>query len=169
MEINVRTMPYLICNEMIPISLEKLYDEDIQAINDLRYTLSAIINTEAPITLNLIKVRLREAFGVKKISDKALYIIMRLLNEGKFPVTDNLYDKVYWPEDGIFMPKFIRIGYERQIYDIAYQELAILTKEYLNNGLNNESLYREILAYYGYSVLTNKARNYLEYVERMVK
>lgn len=163
----METIPYLVCNEMIPMSLDLLYANDLKTINDLKYTLSAIINTEAPITLNLIKKRLRDAFGVKKISDKALAIVLKCLNE--FPSTYNLYDSVYWPEDGKFMPKFIRVGYEREIYDVAYQEMAILVSKLMNDGLSGDDLYRNVLSFFGFSVLTKKAKDYLEFVVKMVE
>lgn len=154
---------YFKCDEMVKIKLEDLYAGNSFALEKLDYNLQAIVCTEAPITLNIIKERLRESFGVKKISQKALDIIIGRINALGFPKTDNLFDDVYWPQEGIFDVKFLRIS-NRQIYDIPYQEMGLLVKKLLNEGLLKEELYRKILDFYGYEVLTEKAKTYLSFV-----
>ena len=54
---------------------------------------------------------------------------------------------------------------DRQIYDIAYQELINLSKDFISYGLRSEELYRAILAFFNLEVLTEKARVYLEFIE----
>lgn len=162
----LNTKNYLFCNEMKKMNLNLLYSNDQSTVESLRYNLKAIITTEAPITMNILKQRLREAFGIKKISQKALDIIEAQIKLLGFPITDNLYDKVLWPIDGVFTPTILRINSNRQIYDIPNQELLLLAKSLNKNG---EELYRDILAYFGYEVLTEKARIYLEYIERLMR
>ena len=55
-----------------------------------------------------------------------------------------------------------RVDSDRQIYDIPYQEMILLFIDY---NLSGEELYRAILSYFGLQVLTEKAYNYLAFVE----
>ena len=57
------------------MDLNSLYDGSQATLKALDDNLVSIINTEAPITMNLVKARLREAFNIGKISQKALDII----------------------------------------------------------------------------------------------
>lgn len=162
----MRTKDYVKYTNFKSISLDGMYEGNSEVLANLEDNILNIINVEAPITLNTLKQRLREAFNVKKISQKALDIILDIINKNNIIVTNNLYDDVYWPSSGEFDVKELRINYVRQIYDIPYQELKLLVYD-LN--LCGEELYRSILAYFGYEVLTEKARTYLEFIERVSK
>ena len=162
----MRTKDYVKYTNFKFISLDGMYEGNSEVLANLEDNILNIINVEAPITLNTLKQRLREAFNVKKISQKALDIILDIINKNNIIVTNNLYDDVYWPSSGEFDVKELRINYVRQIYDIPYQELKLLVYD-LN--LCGEELYRSILAYFGYEVLTEKARTYLEFIERVSK
>lgn len=165
----VKELNYLKCNEIKHITLEGLYSNDKTTLDGLDYNLEAIIETEAPLTYNTLKERLREAFGVAKISSKALDIILSHLSKFQFEETDNLYDKTIWSSDGVHEMSYVRINSNRQIYDIPHEEMKPICKYFMNNGLNGEPLYREILKYFGYEVLTKKALDYLSFVEEMSK
>ena len=78
--------------------------------------------------------------------------------------TDNLFDKVIWPDRGIYKIDYVRMGYERQIYDIPREEIQNVLIEYYNEGYRAEDLYHKVLNFFGYSVLTKKALEYLEFV-----
>ena len=148
------------------MDLNSMYDGSSATLEALDYNLLSIVNTEAPITMNLVKARLREAFNIGKISQKALDIIEEHIKRLGFKITDNFYDKVLWPQTGVFNVEYLRDGYERQIYDVSYQEMKILT-DTLN--LRGEELYREILKYFGFEVLTKKALDFLKFIEKMCK
>ena len=158
----LKTENYVKVNDYLPISLDGIYKGDSQTLNNLKLNIKNIVDVEAPITLNTLKARLREAFGVKKISQKALDIIFPMINDLALCTTDNLYDVVYWPKTGAFDVKELRINSNRQIYDVPHQEMKLLVTELNCSG---EELYRKILEYFGYEVLTEKARVYLEYIE----
>ena len=158
----MKTKDYVKFQSYKPITLEGMYEGNQTILNNLDYNLESIINTEAPITLNTLKQRLREAFNVKKISQKALDIIEEHINKLGFSKTENLYDIVLWPNTGVFTVSTLRINSNRQIYDIPYQEMKLLVNDL---DLKGEALYRDILEYFGYEVLTEKANNYLKYVE----
>ena len=152
--------------KLIKMDLNSMYDGNQATMQALDNNLLSIINTEAPITMNLVKARLREAFGIGKISQKALDVIEEHIKKLGFKQTDNFYDKVLWPKEGVFEIDYLRSGYERQIYDVPYQEMNNLVKE-LN--LSGEDLYRKILAHFGFEVLTKKAEDYLKFIEKMCK
>ena len=162
----MKTVDYFKYTDFKFISLDGMYEGNSEILANLEDNIINIINIEAPITLNTLKQRLREAFNVKKISQKALDIILDIINKNNIVVTNNLYDEVYWPSSGEFMVESLRINYIRQIYDIPYQELKLLVYDL---DLSGEELYRAILAYFGYEVLTEKARTYLEFIERVSK
>lgn len=160
----LKTTNYIKANNYKPINLDGLYKGDATVLNNLKENIKMIIELEAPLTLNTLKARLREAFGVKKISQKALDIITQIIDELKVTITDNLYDVVLWSQTKEVELSHLRINSDRQIYDIPHQELKLLV---INLGLYGEELYRAILSYFGYEVLTEKARNYLMYVEKI--
>ena len=162
----LKTVKYIKYHNYLPISLDGIYKGEEVALNNLKDNIKSIIEVEAPITLNTLKARLREAFRVKKISQKALDIVLICMGELDIDITDNLYDIVYWSQGMTHEMPYLRIDSNRQIYDIPHQELKPLVKE-LN--LSEEELYRAILNFFGYEVLTEKARVYLEYIEKMTK
>ena len=149
-------------NNLIKMTLDDLYQGNSNTLEALKENIYNIVDMEAPLTLNTLKARLREAFGVAKISQKALDIIMEDIKELGLKTTDNLYDIVLWPKSGIFDINELREG-DRLIYDIPYQEMVILASS-LN--LRGEELYRAILAHFGLQVLTKKAEDYLKFIEK---
>lgn len=158
----MKTINYERCNNLIHITLDNMYSGDPLTMSSLDKNLVNIINTEAPITLNTLKARLREAFDVKKISGKALDIIMDRVNKLGFNYYEDIFDIVIWPKSGEFKVDYLRINSDRLIYDIPYQEFVNLAREY---NVCGEELYREILKYFNLEVLTQKARDYLSYIE----
>ena len=149
-------------NNLIKMTLDDLYQGNSNTLEALKENIYNIVDMEAPLTLNTLKARLREAFGVAKISQKALDIIMEDIKELGLKTTDNLYDIVLWPKSGIFDINELREG-DRLIYDIPYQEMVILASS-LN--LRGEELYRAILAHFGLQVLTKKSEDYLKFIEK---
>lgn len=159
----MQTKDYIKFENYRMISLNGMYEMDVNVLDNLLYNIKNIVETEAPITLNILKQRLRDALNVKKISQKALDIIEEKINQLGIIKTQSLYDMVLWPSSGIFEVKYLRVNYQRQIYDVPKEELKLLVNEL---RLTGEALYREILKYFGYEVLTEKARKYLEYIEK---
>lgn len=166
MEYNFETREYFKCSDYKHINLDLLYLGDMNAYDTLDYDLNAIIYVEAPITMNILKERMREVFEIKKISQKALDIIDSRIKELGFVKTDNLFDTTLWTPEGVFNQTFIRTGYNRQIYDIPLEEISIISRELKNKGIRGEAHHRAILSYFGYEVLTEKANTYLNFVER---
>ena len=158
----MKTVNYIRCNELTHITLDNMYSGDPNTMKILDKNITNIINTEAPLTLNTLKARMRESFDVKKISGKALDIIMDRVNKLGFKYEEDLYDIVIWPTSGEFRIDYLRINSDRLIYDIPYQELVNLAREF---HLNGEELYRAILGYFNLEVLTAKALEYLKYIE----
>ena len=148
------------------MNLNSLYEGSDYAYELLDKNLLSIVNTEAPLTMNTLKARLREAFNIGKISQKALDIIDARINGLGFNKTDNFYDTVLWPSGGVFEVNYLREGVAREIYDIPYQEMYNLVSTLDYRG---EELYRKILEYFGGQVLTHKAEEYLKFIEMKCK
>ena len=161
----MKTIPYVKAR-IKKVDLNDIYNGSADALRKLDENIIEVVRVEAPITLNLLKARLREAFDLAKISQKALDIINERIKKLGYKTTDNLYDKVLWPTTGVFDIDYLRVSYPRLIYDIPYQELKNLVKEI---GKSGEDLYREILAYFGFEVLTKKAKDYLVFIEKKSK
>ena len=164
----IKTKVYQKATNLKKLSLDLMYDSDPTTLSNLDYNLEAIINTEAPITYNILKERLRECFNVSKISQKALDIIIPHLKKFNFEETNNLYDFVIWPDSGIDNIDYVRMGYTRQIYDIAREEIENVMKEY-DLQISKEELYHKVLNFFGYEVLTKKANEYLDFVYNNLK
>ena len=147
------------------ISLDDLYQGSTKAYQKLDELLIDIVNKEAPITMNILKLRLRTSFGVDRIREKAQTIIDNEIKKLGFTITDNLYDIVLWPKEGTFNVDYLRVGIERTIYDVPYQEMVNLAASLNKKG---EELYREILKYFGFEVLTKKALDYLKFIEEKI-
>lgn len=155
---------YIKCSDYKPLNLDLMYEGNSEVLKNLDFDLENIVNTEGPLTYNTLKERLREAFGIGKISQKALDIIIPHLKSFGFMETTNLFDNVIWPDRGIFDINYIRVGYVRQIYDIPKEEISNVVKEYIKEGYTKEELYHKVLYYFGYQVLTAKALEYLDFV-----
>lgn len=155
---------YLRCTDYVKLNLDAMYEGNQKTLKDLDYDLENIINTEAPITYNILKERLRECFGIKKISGKALDIILDHLNKLGYQETDNLFDKTIWADAGVVDINYVRVGYQRQIYDIPREEISNVCLKLKAEGYKKDDLYHAVLKYFGYEVLTEKAREYLNFV-----
>ena len=156
------TKDYIKATNLIHITLDQIYNDLGSVITSIDKNLINIVNTEAPLTLNTLKARFRTIFDVAKISGKALDIIMERVNALGIIYEEELYDFVIWPKSGKFDVNYLRINSDRLIYDIPPVELKNLQKSINKKG---EELYREMLKYFNLEVLTEKAKNYLAYVE----
>lgn len=161
----MKKIDYVKCNDLKFINLNGLYNQDYVSLKNLDQTILNVIEVESPVSLNTLKARLREAMNIKKISQKALDIINERLDYYGIKRTSNLYEEILWPSSGVFEIDYIRINSGLQIYDIAYQELIVLTKDLMRNGLKGEELHRAVLTFYNYEVLTEKASEFLKFIE----
>ena len=159
----MKTINYNQAVNLKHLTLDDLYNNFSSIEGYLSENIKNVIETEAPVTLNTLKARMREVFDVAKISGKALEFIMNEIEKSGYVLKNEIYDTVIWPSSGVFKVDYLRINSNRLIYDIPPVELKNLVNE-LN--LSGEELYRAILKYFGLEVLTKKAREYLEYVEK---
>lgn len=162
----MKTINYERAVNLKHITLDDLYNNFSAISSILSNNIKIIIEKEAPLTLNTLKARMREIFDVAKISGKALEFILDELHNGKYVMEDEIYDTVIWPSTGEFKVDYLRINFDRLIYDIPSAEFINLVKEY---DLEGEELYRAILKYFNLEVLTQKARDYLTYIEKKCK
>ena len=161
----MKKVKYVRYSNLKYVNLDGLYNQDYTSLKNLDDNILKVIEVESPISLNILKARLREAMDIKKISQKALDIINERLDFYGIVRTSNMYEEILWPKSGVFNIDYIRIDNDLQIYDIAYQELRVLVKDLMNHGLKGEELYRAVLAFYGYEVLTEKALTFLQFIE----
>lgn len=159
------TKEYVLTTNLKHVSLEDLYNSSEVALSNLANDIKLIVETEAPLTFNTLKERLRQCLNIGKISQKALDVIMPIFNQFNFKLTDNLLDKTIWPTSGIFDIEYVRMGYQRQIYDIPLEEIRNVVNYYNNLSTNDNELFHSVLTFFGYQVLTQKANTYLTWVK----
>ena len=164
----MKIINYVRCSNLKYINLNGLYNQDYSSLKNLDEVILNVIEVESPVSLNTLKARLREAMNIKKISQKALDIINERLDYYGIIRTNNFYEEILWPATGEFKIDYVRKNSELQIYDVAYQEMVNLAKDLSKNGLSGEELYRAILAFYNYEVLTEKALNFLKFIEEKI-
>ena len=58
----LKTVNYKKVNNYLPVTLEGIYKNNAETLHNLEINIKNIIEVEAPITLNTLKARLREAF-----------------------------------------------------------------------------------------------------------
>lgn len=136
------------------------------SIDKLDNVLKDIIEKEAPVTLNIIKERLRECFKIASIKENLLNIILERLDKLGFYYENELYDRVYYKTKDKVDMNYLRVDYKRDIYDYPFVELKNLV---LNFDTKESDLYYDILHYFGLKRLTKKAEDYLKYIERNIK
>lgn len=158
---------YLRCDETRPIKLEQIYANNELAIKDLDYNLEAIVSTEAPICLDLLKERLREALNIGKISQKALDIIMFRLKKLGIVITEDLFDLVLWPSEGTYPVKYVRINSKRNIYQVPEVEMKLVFDHFKEISKDEDDLYHNILIFFGFQTLTKKALEYFNHVKSL--
>ena len=76
-----------------------------------------------------------------------------------------MLDKTIWPSSGIFDIDYVRMGYQRQIYDVPLEEIRNVLVYYNVSSNNDTELYHQVLSFFGYQVLTQKANTYLTWVK----
>lgn len=167
--ISVSTKPYEKVQLNNYISLDGVYKGNVESLMRLDYCLQEIIRLEAPITIEVLKERFREIFGIEKISQKLLNIILERVDYFDFKRSDNLYTVTLWPNSGVTLCQYFRTGYDRSIYNIPREELYLISIEVIANGFRGEAHNRKILEYFGGELMTEKASNYLAYIEKYSK
>ncbi|MCR5349822.1 MAG: hypothetical protein K6E20_02405 [Acholeplasmatales bacterium] len=159
----MKTQEYKRFTSLKHLTLDDIYNNLSAVVDILDFNIANVIEYEAPITLNTLKARMREAFDVAKISANALDVILDRVNKLGYYMEMECFDYVIWPKSGKFNVKYLRINSDRLIYDIPKDEFKNLVLSY---DLEGEELKREVLGYFGLIRLTEKASEYIDYVKK---
>ena len=159
----MKTQDYKRFTSLKQLTLDDIYNNLNGVVDVLDFNIANVIECEAPLTLNTLKARMREAFDVAKISANALEIILDRVNKLGYYMEKECFDYVIWPKSGKFDVKCLRINSDRLIYDIPKDEFKNLVLSY---NLEGEELKREVLGYFGLIRLTEKANEYIDYVKK---
>ena len=159
----MKTQDYKRFTSLKHLTLDDIYNNLNGVVDVLEFNIANVIECEAPLTLNTLKARMREAFDVAKISANALEIILDRVNKLGYYMEKECFDYVIWPKSGKFDVKYLRINSDRLIYDIPKDEFKNLVLSY---NLEGEELKREVLGYFGLIRLTEKANEYIDYVKK---
>ena len=167
-EFKYNALPYEKVSNLIPLTYSNEYG--FNEVN-LRRNLQNIIDTEGPVSHNLIKNYINEATkSISKISAKADGFIREELNSVFMNKTIDLDDKgkpveFYWPKGINYNLTFFRIS-DRDINDIAKEELAAAMKQILKvqGKMSLDDLFKTTLEVfkYGDAKLNNKNKSKLK-------
>ena len=166
-EFKYETKEYVEANGLIPLS----YSPDF-GFNEanMNRNIDNIINTEGPVSFNIIKKHIKDAASLKKLSAKAEEYIKLALAKLDYVVSLDFDEKgkeisVYWPKDMSNMMTYFRLS-NRDINDIPREEIAGAMKQIIKaqGEMSKDDLYREALLALDYSdkTLTLKNRNKLD-------
>ena len=133
-------------------------------IRDLPGVISRILADESPISMTLLKKRIRDIFSLKRVDSKMLYRIthqLDLISAFKDPFDGEDY---YWPSsqdpEGY---KSYRVGGDRELSDISKQEIVNAKEdiESIQGQLADDDLCHKILELFGFSVLSERSKSHI--------
>lgn len=133
-------------------------------IRDLPGVISRILADESPISMTLLKKRIRDIFSLKRVDSKMLYRIthqLDLISAFKDPFDGEDY---YWPSsqdpEGY---KSYRVGGDRELSDISKQEIVNAKEdiESIQGQLSDDDLCHKILELFGFSVLSERSKSHI--------
>ena len=133
-------------------------------IRDLPGVISRILADESPISITLLKKRIRDIFSLKRVDSKMLYRIthqLDLISAFKDPFDGEDY---YWPSsqdpEGY---KTYRVGGDREIGDISKEEIVNAKDdiESIQGQLSDDDLCHKILELFGFSVLSERSKSHI--------
>lgn len=133
-------------------------------IRDLPGVISRILADESPISITLLKKRIRDIFSLKRIDSKMLYRIRHQLDAisaFKDPFDGEDY---YWPssQDPEGYQSY-RVGGDREIGDISKEEIVNAKDdiESIQGQLSDDDLCHKILELFGFGVLSERSKSHI--------
>lgn len=149
------------------------YDNDYGYDSHLEELLQEIIETESPISFELIKTRVREHSNILSMSSKAKNRLEETLNFLSFNITHDQTQLFYWSKDSSVEMEKYRVNGDRDLYDISKEEIICIMKQILEvqGQISQNDLFKCVLEAfeYGQAVLSKKNQERLEYVYNWAK
>ena len=132
---------------------------------NLESNLKLLVNVEGPISLNMIKAKIRKIYKLNALSPRMSSEIENVLSQ--FYYTFDEYDKFYWGAQNDYMSNF-RLAGGRDISDVAKEELiACMRLIFRMQGgmVEQDDLFRAVLDAFGFEskTLNKRCRERLEY------
>lgn len=129
--------------------------------------LNNLINTERPISQNLIEKDFREAFGLSRIADSSRNVLGMALDALHLTIETDAATNFYWPTGfDLDSYRFYRLNsssFSRDICDISFIELGNAIADILSyqGKMSEPDLYKQVSLLFGFSSLKEKSRAYL--------
>ncbi|MES2829759.1 MAG: DUF3320 domain-containing protein [Bacteroidota bacterium] len=134
----------------------------------IKAQLCNIVQTEAPISKNLLHKRLLNAWGISRMGGRASKYLDDLITNMELQQTENLKRTFYWKSSqGSANYKDFRISAaespKREAEDLPPEEVANAIHQVLRNqiSLSKQDLMRETARYFGYTKLGILVETYL--------
>ena len=156
-----------------PLRSEFFYDPVSR--RKIRAQMLEVVQQEGPIYESVLRKRILQAWGFNRTGENILSVLNDCLPE---TLESSRYGetRVFWPE-GVTAQEYreYRVPADessrRAIDEIPPEELANAMFEILNDfgSCERDTLYRETLRLFGLSMVTKKARNFLEIAEKVLQ
>lgn len=133
-------------------------------IRDLPGVISRILADESPISMTLLKKRIRDIYSLKRIDSKMLYRIQAQLKDISAYGESFDNETYWWPSsqdpEGY---KTYRVGGDREIGDISKEEIVNAKDdiESIQGQLSDDDLCHKILELFGFSVLSERSKSHI--------
>lgn len=137
--------------------------------NLLRSQINQIVQTESPISKNLLYRRLLNVWNTSRVGAKLDRHLQEIIGETNIKISCHHQD-FYWDENSEFSCTFYRKNdiEKRSIEDIAPEEVLVALEEVLTNNLSIEKadLMRYLTRTFGYSKMGMQIENLIDYAIR---
>ena len=133
-------------------------------IRDLPGVISRILADESPISMTLLKKRIRDIYSLKRIDSKMLYRIQAQLKDISAYGESFDNETYWWPSsqdpEGY---KTYRVGGDRELGDISKQEIVNAKDdiESIQGQLSDDDLCHKILELFGFTVLSERSKSHI--------
>ena len=136
----------------------------------IRKQMRQVIQTEGPVCEKILKRRILRAWGISRTGDTIKAVLDACLPHSPVTTTQVGEERVFWPDDtDPAAYRDYRVGEveenHRAIDEIPPEEIANAMQEILLDftTCEKDTLFRETVKLLGMSVVTAKARKYLEF------
>ena len=140
------------------------YAHLVNIIRDLPGAIAGVLANESPISMTLLKKRIRDIYSLKRVDNKMLYRIQTILRQLS-AYGEEFDNETYWWAASLDPESYdaYRVGGDREIGDVSRQEILLAKDdiESLQGKISDDDLCHEILELLGFSVLSERSKTHI--------
>ncbi len=145
-----------------------MYNSEKGFSSEIISYLNNLFNVEGPISYDKVVEKIKERSNIKQMSQKAKQAINDTLKNFILRTTNDQNQYFYWPENSLKEMNYFRIGGDRNLFDIAKEEILEVMREVLamqdsDGSFDKAVLFKETLK----QLKTNNNQQLLKTNERL--